>query len=61
MIVELNDEKTSVSLCEILSRVRSHYEAAQERIERGRFGKRCACHDEIEMPYLQAYRAAPFC
>lgn len=61
MIDELNDKKTRVVRCEILRQERRRYEAALDRIEQGRFGKCCACHDEIEMPYLQAYPAAPFC
>jgi len=61
MIEELNDKTTSVSRRDLLNRERRRYEAAMERIEQGRFGKCCACHDEIETPYLQAKPAAPFC
>lgn len=61
MVEELHDEKTRASRREILTRERRRYEAGQERIQQGRFGKCCACHDEIEMPYLQANPAAPFC
>lgn len=61
MIDELNDENTRASRREILAQERRRYEAAQERIEQGRFGKCCDCHDDIEIPYLQANPAAPFC
>ncbi len=61
MIEELKDEKTRASRREILTQERRRFEAALERIEQGRFGKCCACHDDIEMPSLQANPATPFC